>query len=370
MAVRERSDQYDIDRQLGDAMAAVASGRTLPYDWYVDPQMLAIERERIFARQWLYVARTEQLQKTGDFVCATVGDVSLVLTRDGAGELHALHNVCCHRGSQVVTEETGSRKTLQCRYHAWTYGLDGQLLNAPRAKDEADFRVADHRLAAAQIATFGPFVFVNLGLDAPPLEAFLGDLPSIVEGTGVRFDRLERHEQRDYIVKSNWKVVVENFLECYHCPVAHPSFGDVIDLDTYEITEYEWTSTQRGDPYGASAAEVEQMQVKEGRYNFLFPTFMLNIYPGSGNVSTNLIVPIDAETTLATYEFFYEEGTPADEARSTTELIHQVMVEDVDLCESVQRGMRSRSQPSGTLMLRHEHAIRHFQRLVGRALAQ
>ncbi len=370
MATRERSELHGIDQALTEATAALAAGRTLPYALYIDPRVLEIERTRIFARQWLYVARTGQLANPGDFVRVNVGEVSLVLTRDSAGDLHALHNVCCHRGSEVVTEATGCRKTLQCGYHAWTYGLDGQLLNAPRARDEASFSVADHRLRAAQIATFGPFVFVNLDLDAPPLAAFLGELPSIVERTGVRLDQLRRHEQRDYIVKSNWKVVVENFLECYHCPVAHPSFGDVIDLDTYEITEFEWTSTQRGDPYGSTAAEVEQMQVKEGRYNFLFPTFMLNIYPGSGNVSTNLIVPIDAETTLAVYEFFYEEGTPDEEARATTELIHQVMVEDVDLCESVQRGMRSRSLQSGSLMLRHEHAIRHFQQLVGRVLAQ
>lgn len=137
-----------------------------------------------------------------------------------------------------------------------------------------------------------------------------------------------------------------------------------------EITEFEWTSTQRGDPYGASADEVDQMQVKEGRYNFLFPTFMLNIYPGSGNVSTNLILPVDAETTLAVYEFFYDDSTPAAEASATTDLIHQVMVEDVELCESVQRGMRSGSAPSGTLMLRHEHAISHFQQLVARVLLQ
>ena len=369
MAVEERSSGIGVDAPQ-DVLAAVAAGRTLPYAWYVDPTMLAIERERIFAHHWTYVARTEQLAREGDFVRASVGGISLVLTRDATGELHALHNVCRHRGSEVVAESSGCRKTLQCGYHAWTYGLNGQLLSAPRAKDEIGFRIEDHRLPAAQIDTFGPFVFVNLDLGAPPLEAFLGPLPGIIASTGVQFDRLRRHEQREYVVKSNWKVVVENFLECYHCPVAHPSFGDVIDLDTYEITEFEWTSTQRGDPYGASADEVDQMQVKEGRYNFLFPTFMLNIYPGSGNVSTNLILPVDAETTLAVYEFFYDDSTPAAEASATTDLIHQVMVEDVELCESVQRGMRSGSARSGTLMLRHEHAISHFQQLVARVLLQ
>ncbi len=370
MAVDERSTRDRLDETISVAVDGLAAGRTLPYAWYVDPAMRELEQERIFNHQWLYVARTDELAETGDFATVNVGDAALVLTRDAAGDLHALHNVCCHRGSEVVNEASGCRKTLQCGYHAWTYGLDGQLLSAPRAKDEAGFRIADHRLAAAQIATFGPFVFVNLDLDAPPLTSFLGELPGIVATTGVQLDRLRRHEQREYIVRANWKIVVENFLECYHCPVAHPSFGDVIDLDTYEITEFEWTSTQRGDPYGASVDEVEQMQVKEGRYNYLFPTFMLNIYPGSGNVSTNLIEPIDETTTRAVYEFFYEEGTPDDEAKATTDLIHQVMVEDVELCERVQRGMRAKPRDTGTLMLRHEHAIRHFQRLVARTLSQ
>jgi choline monooxygenase len=194
----------------------------------------------------------------------------------------------------------------------------------------------------------------------------MGELPEIVANTGVNLDALRCRERREYHLKANWKVVVENFLECYHCQVAHPSFADAIELNQYQIDEYRYFSSQHGPPKHDEA--VSDMQVQEGRYNYLWPTFMINIYPGPGNASTNLIVPIDAENTLAVYEYFYEDDAPADFMRETTDLIHQVMVEDVTLCESVQRGMRSGAFEHGNLILRHEHAIRHFQNLVREAL--
>jgi phenylpropionate dioxygenase-like ring-hydroxylating dioxygenase large terminal subunit len=188
-----------------------------------------------------------------------------------------------------------------------------------------------------------------------------------VERTGVDLDVLRCRERREYRLEANWKVVVENFLECYHCQVAHPSFADAIDLNSYEIDEYRYVSTQHGPPkHDESAADL---QVKEGRYSYLWPTFMLNIYPGPGNASTNQIVPIDADNTLAVYEYFYDDGASDDFANETTALIHQVMVEDITLCESVQRGMRTGTFEHGRLMLRYEHAIRHFQNLVRESLA-
>jgi len=175
-------------------------------------------------------------------------------------------------------------------------------------------------------------------------------------------------DRREYRLRANWKVVVENFLECYHCQVAHPSFADAIDLNSYEIDEYRYVSTQHGPPKHEESAA--KLRVKEGRYNYLWPTFMLNIYPGPGNASTNQIVPIDADNTLAVYEYFYDDDPPDNFATETTGLIHQVMVEDITLCESVQRGMHTGTFEHGRLMLRYEHAIRHFQNLVRESLAE
>ena len=167
------------------------------------------------------------------------------------------------------------------------------------------------------------------------------------------------------MVEANWKVVVENYLECYHCPVAHPSFADLIDLNTYTIETFGRTSTQIGQPKDADAAADAAMKVKYGRYNYIWPTFMLNIYPGPGNVSTNLIVPLGVDRTLAVYDFFYEEGAERGAAEEITGLVHQVWSRTsacVSPCSAAWLG----TFDAGRLMLRYEHSIKHFQSLVAR----
>jgi phenylpropionate dioxygenase-like ring-hydroxylating dioxygenase large terminal subunit len=344
-----------------------ADASTLPYEWYVDPDTFELELARIFSRTWQYVGHVDRVAEPGDFFTGRLGELPIVVTRDENGELHALRNVCCHRGAEVVLAPEGNRKTLQCHYHAWSYGLDGRLVGAPRSGAEPGFRKEDFALRALRLETYGPFIFVNPDDAAPPLDEVMGELPSIVARTGVDLGALRCHERREYRLKANWKVVVENFLECYHCQVAHPSFADAIDLNSYEIDEYRYVSTQHGPPKHDET--VADLQVKEGRYNYVWPTFMLNIYPGPGNASTNQIIPIDEGNTLAVYEYFYEDGAPEGFAIETTGLIHQVMVEDITLCESVQRGMRTGTFEHGRLILRYEHAIRHFQNLVRESLA-
>ena len=357
-----------VESQAESGARSQGDRATLPYEGYTgaDASVFQREHDRIFLGSWLYVGHTGRVPDPGDFYTTRLGKLPVVITRDSDGELHALRNVCCHRGAEVVLAADGNRKTLQCHYHAWTYGLDGRLLGAPRSQDEEGFRKEDFSLSRLRLETYGPFMFVNQDDDAPTLNEVMGELPAIVANTGVDLDALRCYERREYHLKANWKIVVENFLECYHCQVAHPSFADAIELNKYQIDEYRFFSSQHGPPKHGET--VEELQVKEGRYNYLWPTFMLNIYPGPGNASTNLIVPIDAENTLAVYEYFYEDDAPAGFRNETTDLIHQVMVEDVTLCESVQRGMRSGTFEHGHLILRYEHAIRHFQNLVRETL--
>lgn len=348
--------------------AQLSAGKTLPYEWYTDPGVLKTERQRVFGRNWLYVGHVEQVAEPGDFFTLEAAGVPLIITRDSAGGVNALVNVCRHRGAEVVLEQQGNcGRALQCHYHAWTYGLDGKLLSAPRSRQEPEFDKADFPLRAVRTELYGPFIFVNLDADGPALTEYLGELPAIVASTGIDLGRLRHRERRSYTVKANWKVVVENFLECYHCAVAHPTFAGVIDLDTYKIEEHEYFSTQHGA--ATDAADAPEGTVTEGRYNYLWPSFMLNVYPGPGNVSTNAIIPIDEGTTLAVYDFFYEESVTQEQEREIRDLIDLVMVEDVVLCESVQRGMASGIFERGKLMTKHEHAIAHFQGLVSRTLA-
>ncbi|HEY7356381.1 MAG TPA: aromatic ring-hydroxylating dioxygenase subunit alpha, partial [Ktedonobacterales bacterium] len=226
--------------------AALEAGYTLPAAWYTDPKVFKREQKRIFRRTWQYVGLAEQISQSGDFFTARVDDVPIVILRDAEGLLRAFVNVCRHRGSQLLPDGCGHRTTLQCLYHAWTYNLDGTLRAAPGSKDEPGFKPEELSLLPIQIADWGPFLFVNLDPQAPPLTRVLGELPQLVAATGLPLAAITRRVSRTYDIKANWKVVVDNYLECYHCPIAHKGFSDLIDLNDYHVTEYEYFSAQGG----------------------------------------------------------------------------------------------------------------------------
>jgi choline monooxygenase len=364
-----------IDEHIGDLGSSLAEGYTLPARWYVDPAVFAAERDRVFRHCWQYVGLTEHLARPGDYLTYTAGDIPVIVLRDRAGSLRAHINVCRHRGCLLIPDGRGNRKALQCGYHAWTYDLDGSLRAAPGEKLEPGFDRAEFSLLPAQVDSWGPFVFVNPDCDAPPLLSMLGELPQLVAGTGIDLPALRSGHTDRYEIAANWKVVVDNYLECYHCPVAHPAFADLIDLDQYTIREYAYFSTQSGPVTDSARTGRDGLyavggNVAAGFYVYLWPNFMLNIYPGPGNVSLNLIVPEGAERTTAYYQYCFVDAVGAEERSDFIRFIDQVQREDTALCEAQQRGLRSGAIGQGRLMLSRERALQHFQRLVFRSLTE
>ena len=209
-------------------MAAPADARTLPFSWYTDESILRDERARVFARSWQYGGRAELVAVPGSFVTTDAGGVPIVVTRDRDGELRAFLNVCRHRGA-VLTDGCGERATLQCHYHAWTYELDGTLRSAPRSDREPGFDNDELSLLPASVGTWGPFLFVNPDPGAEPLADHLGELPAIL-ARELDVNAIEFHSRVEFGANANWKIVVENFLECYHCPTAHPGFSAEVDV--------------------------------------------------------------------------------------------------------------------------------------------
>ena len=228
-------------------MATLADGRTIPFDWYSDPAVLRLERERIFRRTWQYAGRADQVAEPGAFFTCDLGGVPIVVVRDKEGDLRAFLNVCRHRGS-LVCEGEGKRETLQCPYHAWTYGLDGSLRAAPRSEREPGFDKTELGLVPASVGSWGPFVFVNPDGEAAPLADTLGELPERVAASGLDLDSLRFLQRSSGEYEANWKVCSENFLECYHCQVAHPGFSKVVDVsvDAYVLEQSGTFSTQYG----------------------------------------------------------------------------------------------------------------------------
>ena len=185
--------------------------------------MFDFEQREWFGRSWLCVGRAEDVNAAGSYMLASVPHESAIVMRDRAGQLHALSNVCRHRGSTILDAPSGHAVRLQCPYHAWVYDLDGSLLRAPHTDEILDFETADFGLHRLPLETWQGFIFVNFDVTAAPLADHLADLPARVER---HQPAALRHARRiDYEVRANWKVIAENYSECYHCPGVHPQLA-------------------------------------------------------------------------------------------------------------------------------------------------
>ena len=353
-------------------MATIADGRTIPFDWYSDPAVLRLERERIFRRTWQYAGRADQVAEPGAFFTCDLAGVPIVVVRDEEGGLRAFLNVCRHRGS-LVCEGEGKRASLQCPYHAWTYGLDGSLRAAPRSERVPGFDKDVLGLVPVPVEAWGPFVFVNPDPEAEPLAETLGELPALVAASGIDLDSLrflKRASGDEYA--ANWKVCSENFLECYHCQVAHPDFSKVVDVsvDAYVLEESRTFSTQYGPVREAWKGDFDPRgPIARGQFHFLWPNLTLNIMPGHPNLSIGPIVPTGPETTARFLDYFV--GPDVDDAwiAEMLEFDDQVGAEDRVLVERVQKGLRGGGIEHGRLMGDSERLIAHFQGLLLDALA-
>jgi choline monooxygenase len=343
--------------------------RTLPWRWYHDPETLRREEERIFRRTWQYVGHTGQAEPGGYFA-ATAGTVPVVVTRAHDGMLRAFLNVCRHRGS-VVAEGAGRRETLQCRYHAWTYGLDGGLRAAPRSDIEPGFDPQELGLLPLRLETWGPFVFVNADPAAPPLAEALGPIPQqIAELLDV--DALAHRFRTEFEVAANWKVVCENFLECYHCAVAHPGFSGVVDVapDAYRLQAEGLTSSQFGPLRMDGDSFLAGGDLPRSQFHFLWPNFGINIFPGRPNLSCGPMLPAGPERTARFLDYFFAPDVDREWIDELVAFDDQIGREDTALVERVQRGIRSGVLDAGRLMTESERLVVHFQALCAEALGE
>ena len=340
--------------------------RTLPYSWYSDPEILRREEERILRPAWQYAGHTGQLGDGAGYFATRAGRTPVVVTRDGAGTIRAFVNVCRHRGS-VVAEGQGARETLQCPYHAWTYGLDGRLRAAPRSDEEPDFPRDELGLKPVAVDMWGPFVFVNTGPDPEPLADALGSMPAQVAELGLVVDDLVFHSRWEAELHANWKIVCENFLECYHCQVAHPAFAEVIDTstDAYALATDGRLTSQRGPVRETAHVEGE---LQRSQFHFLWPNLGVNIFAGHANVSIGPMVPLSPDRTYRFLDYFFGGDVEPAWIDDLMAFDTQVGNEDRGLVEGVHRGIASGALDHGVLMGRSEQLISHFQGLTASAL--
>jgi choline monooxygenase len=351
-------DAVQVDSQIGRAW-------TLPARLYTDPRVCGEEKEKIFSRTWQVVGHSSQVLHPGDYFTTELVGEPLVLARGVDGVLRGFYNVCRHRAGPPA-EGCGSRKLFRCGYHGWTYALDGALISATEIEGVEGFRPEDFALAPVRTEEWFNLVFVNLDPLAPSLRESLGELPRQAEK--FPFAGMTLFERRTYAMNCNWKTYVDNYLEGYHLPSVHPGLNRELDYNAYVVEPHPRHVRQFSPIRGAQAGDATPRRYAEAAeglttdYFWIFPNWMLNCYPD--NVSLNTVWPLGAERSLAIFEWYLpakDHASPA--AKASVKFSHQIQIEDVAICEAVQKNLSSRSYSRGRFSVTQEKGVHAFHRM-------
>jgi choline monooxygenase len=350
----------------------IARAWSLPTRFYTDPAVFAAENEKIFAHSWQVVGHRHQLANPGDFFTTELQGEPFLLVRGASGELRGFYNVCRHRAGPPA-EGCGSRKLFRCGYHGWTYGLDGKLISATEVEGVQDFRPEDFALKQVRAQEWFNLVFVNLDPNAEPLLKSLGELPEQAESFG--FQRMKLFERRTYDMKCNWKTYVDNYLEGYHLPSVHPGLNRELDYNAYTVEPYARHVRQFSPIRGAQPGDSTPRRYQEARdelttdYFWIFPNWMLNCYPD--NISLNIVLPLETERSLAIFEWYLpEKDLRSQAALEAVTFSDQIQIEDVAICETVQKNLHSRSYERGRYSVQQEKGVHAFHRMYADAMQE
>jgi choline monooxygenase len=331
--------------------------RTLPASWYHDPEVYERERTALFGREWLMIARASQIQWPGDYLAVDVCGWNLLVIAGHDGAVRGFHNVCRHRAGPLVDHGSGRCHTLVCRYHGWSYELDGHLKRARDFGDD-DIPIDELGLLPVSVAVWRGLVFVNLDTDAMPLLDALG--PFAAECEPFAMEELQFSHQVAHEVAANWKTYADNYMEGYHIPFVHPRLNKEVDARRYRV--------EVGDRCCIHTAPARDGSVTSGKWLWRFPNLALNISPDGMNVERFL--PLGPRRTRIVYDYFFRDLSPAAQAANdeVVRLSLEVLDEDRAICEAVQRNLESGVYGRGRLSPRHENGVTYLQSLVREAV--
>jgi choline monooxygenase len=359
LSLRELVETYDPAKSLGQASTPQAC-------WYNDPRILELESRIVFSRSWQATARSDQLRQPGHYVTSELGSEPIVIVRGTNGVLRGFYNVCRHHAAAVMTQSEGTAQNLRCPYHGWTYNLEGALIFTPEFGGVESFDRTAHGLVPIQVAVWSGWVFAKLESGDPSLEDFLGkDLIERFERLNV--ERLRWFERRNYTLTCNWKVFVDNYLDGgYHVPHLHRGLNSVLDYTNYTVETGERFCLQ-SSPMVSHSAKGDASELRRGErafYYWIYPNLMINIY--AGVVDTNLVIPRGVDRTEVIFDYYFADVSAGAKEKNLASiaLSEQIQAEDVAICESVQRGLGSRSYSAGRLSVRREAGEHLFHRLL------
>jgi len=352
----------------------VASASTIPATWYTDERVFHLEKETVFGQSWQFAARLDQLRESGNYVTTEIAGEPIVIVRGNDGEVRGFFNVCRHHAAAVMTETAGRANQMRCPYHGWTYSLEGELKGTPDFTGVCDFDRLANGMVPVEIGTWQNWFFVKIDRGRYPqlngaqsdLNDFLGN-DLIAQFRELDISKLSWFEQRRYILNCNWKVFVDNYLDGgYHVPHLHKGLDSVLDYSNYTIENGEHFCLQ-SSPMASTRKNDEVSAVRTGKralYYWLYPNFMINCYEGM--MDTNLVRPLAVDRTEVVFDFYFADISETMRERNLASINVGEMIqqEDVDICESVQRGLQSRAYEAGRLSVRREAGEHLFHRLL------
>jgi Rieske 2Fe-2S family protein len=357
--------------------------RTLPSRFYTDPQIFAREREEFFASQWVCVARLEDLAAPGDYVLREIAGDSVIVTRDGDGQCRGFFNVCRHRGTRLCTEPKGHfADRIQCPYHAWTYALDGRLVAAPHMDGTPGFRCDDITLGAVAVDVWDGHVFACLGRPQVPLREQVGELASKFAPWGM-FE-LRRAHRVTYDVKANWKLLIQNYSECLHCPIIHPALQKLSHYMSgdNEPSTRTWlggrmelrpeigTMSRDGRLRRPPLPGLGEQEQRHVYYYALLPNLLLSLHPDY--VMTHVLWPRACDRTEVWCEWLFHPRVfdqPTFDPADAIDFWDQTNREDWRVSELSQLGLTSRGYRPGPYSIR-ERLLSDLDRIVLDALGE
>jgi glycine betaine catabolism A len=337
----------------------MAGAKTLEQKYFVSPEIFAEEQEKIFSRQWVLVGHQSQIAEAGDYFTAEVSGESFIVVRDKHGAIHGFYNVCRHRGSRLIENRKGQCAAIQCPYHAWTYALDGRLLGAPHMDEMPGFNKAEYPLKPARLGLWEGFIFLNLGDATASLEKWF-------EPLGRKFSpwnlpALRSAKRFEYDVRANWKLMFQNYSECYHCLGVHPELSRISPYDSAEndLTKGPFLGgfmrinkdkslTMSGNACALPVGNFDDEDFRVVFYYSVFPNMLLSLHPDYAMV--HQLEPQSPERTLIFCDWFFNPEAfdrndfDPDDAVEFWDMVNK---QDWHVCELSQRGISSRAYEPG-----------------------
>lgn len=353
-----------------DPSTPLERASTIPAAWYTDERVFELEQRTVFSQSWQVAARVDQLQKSGDYVATDIGDEPIVVVRGGDNQIRAFFNVCRHHAAAVMTEPHGNAPQMRCPYHGWTYSLEGELKGTPDFSGVCDFDRASNGLIPVEVAVWQNWILVRTnGGQRPPLNAPIEDwlgaqLLNEIDALGL--SNLHWFERRKYTIDCNWKVFVDNYLDGgYHVPHLHKGLDSVLDYSNYTIECGGRHCLQASPMVTTDNADVAATRTGDrARYYWIYPNFMINCY--AGVMDTNLVRPISIDRTEVIFDFYFADVSESAREQNLASVAvgDRIQQEDLDICASVQRGLKSRVYDAGRLSVRREAGEHLFHRLL------